>query len=115
MREGAKLLYGKSVYLKLLFLTRPNFATYDHSSKNETTVDAHGRYIHTLPRIVVYILEEYPYGIYTYFRVWVNICHAWAFCSCPFRRIGGNAKAWTRGTDDGQVPRLNQYVFCKCL
>lgn len=108
MREGAKLLYGKSVYLKLLFLTRPNFATYDHSSKNETTVDAHGRYIHTLPRIVVYIPEEYPYGIYTYFRVWVNICHAWAFCSCPFRRIGGNAKAWTRGTDDGQVPRF----FC---
>ena len=115
MREGAKLLYGKSVYLKLLFLTRPNFATYDHSSKNETTVDAHGRYIHTLPRIVVYIPEEYPYGIYTYFRVWVNICHAWAFCSCPFRRIGGNAKAWTRGTDDGQVPRLNQYVFYKHL
>lgn len=88
MREGAKLLYGKSVYLKLLFLTRPNFATYDHSSKNETTVDAHGRYIHTLPRIVVYIPEEYPYGIYTYFRVWVNICHAWAFCSCPFLRFG---------------------------
>ena len=25
-----------------------------------------------------------------------------------FRRIGGNEKAWTRGTDDGQVPRLNQ-------
>ena len=38
MREGAKLLYGKSVYLKLLFLTRPNFATYDHSSSINDTI-----------------------------------------------------------------------------
>ena len=29
--------------------------------------------------------------------------------------IIGNARASTRGMDNRTIPRLNQYVFCKCL
>ena len=49
------------------------------------------------------------------YSMWRHIYHIGVGSSVVCSTVSGNAKASEGGTDDERFPRLNQYVFCKCL
>ena len=63
--------------------------------------------------IVPMLLFSVAIGIQ--YSMWRHIYHIGVGSSVVCSTVSGNAKASEGGTDGERFPRLNQYVFCKCL